>query len=377
MPQYFAEIKTKICSEIVLVPDVLKSSYYRPIDGLRGMAILLVVIYHFGINHFTRQFHIYFGGRIGVNLFFVISGFLITTLLIKEKIKTDKISMRYFFIRRILRIVPVVYLFLIVIIVLNYFYNFKISTLDFISSFLFLKNLPIKGSGNLLTAHLWSLAIEQQFYFTFPFLLAANINRYFITALSIVIIVPLLSIFGFYYTGFYHLNYFVQLVIRIMMYAFWNGPVMILIGSVFSILVFKEIIKTERVGKTYFAGACLFILAIVIQSTTFIYYHKYISEYLSVLLLGYCTVLSVKTDDLFASILKSRFLVSIGIISYSIYIWQELFIGLRPWEPWLSFWRGYPLYLFTILKLACMVTIAFISFYFYESKFLKLKKRFK
>jgi peptidoglycan/LPS O-acetylase OafA/YrhL len=377
MLKHLIEIKKNLRSEILTVPDVLNGSYYRSIDGLRGVAISLVVLYHFGMNYYTRSFPIHFAGRTGVNIFFVISGFLITTLLIKEKIRSGKISLRYFFIRRVLRIIPVVYLFLIVLITLNLYYDLKISTLNFVASFLFFKNLPLKSHHHFLTTHLWSLAVEGQFYITFPFLLAANINRYFITALLIIIIVPLLSIFGFYYTGLSHLSPLIQQFIKIMMYAFWNGPVMILTGSVFSILLFKGMIKTGWIGKTYFAGIFLFIMAIVIQSRTFIYYHKYISEYLSVLILAYCTVLSVKTDDLLTTILKSSILVRIGIISYSIYIWQELFIGLRPWEPWLSFWSSYPIYLFTILKLSSLLVVSAVSYYFYESRFLKWGKAFR
>jgi peptidoglycan/LPS O-acetylase OafA/YrhL len=377
MPGYLAEIKRKLYSEVLTVPDILNKSNYRPLDGLRGVAILLVVFYHFGVNHLTQPYHIIFESRIGVNLFFVISGFLITMLLIKEKIKTGKISLRHFLTRRALRIIPVLYLFLIVLIFLNFYYDLKIFPDNFITSFLFIKNLPLHLHNHFLTAHLWTLAVEVQFYVTFPFLLAANINKYFITALSIIIIVPLVSILGFYFPGFYHMNFLVQFGVRAMMYTFWNGPVMILIGSVFSILVFKGMFKGEWIGKTYFLGIFLLIMAIVIQSRTFIYYQRYVSEYLSALLLAYCTVLCIKADDLLAAVLKSRVLVQIGILSYSIYIWQELFIGVRHWEPWLGFARNYPSYLFSILRIVCMVTIASASYYLYESGFLKLKKRFK
>lgn len=373
----FKKIKGVFSSEIVTVPVVLKKSYFRPVDGLRGIAILLVVLAHSGINHFTRAFHVILGGRIGVDLFFVISGFLITTLLIREKVTTGKISLRYFFIRRALRIIPVVYLFLIILIILNLYYNLKIPLPEFILSFLFLKDLPLKNYNNPLTAHLWSLAVEGQFYITFPFLLSANINRYFITSLLFIIIIPLLSIFGFYYAGLPHLSTYIQWVVKTAMYLFWNGPVMILIGSVFSILVYKGLIKTEWVGKTYYLGFFLFVTAIIIQSRTFVYYHTYVSEYLAVLILGYCTVLSVKTDDLLSAILKNRILVNLGIMSYSIYIWQQLFLGWHPWEPWLNFLHNYSLALFNALKLICLLIIAFISWYFYESRFMKLKKRFK
>jgi len=156
--------------------------------------------------------------------------------------------------------------------------------------------------------------------------------------------------------------------------VFWNGPVMILIGSVFSILVFKGMFKGRWIGKTYFLGACLLIIAIVIQSRTFIYYQPYVSEYLSALLLAYCTVLCIKADDLLATILKSKVLVQIGILSYSIYIWQELFIGSRAREPWLQVFNNYPVWVIMILKLVIISLVVSLSYRF-ESVFFEDQKQ--
>ena len=370
MLKYYTEFKRKFFSDIVAVPATLQSSYYRPLDGLRGFAILMMLLDHIGANHYTRMWHWHIDTHLGVHLFFVLSGFLITTLLIKEKLKTGSISLKRFYIRRVLRIVPLAYFFLVVVIVLNHYYRFGIPSFDFAASFLFLKNMPIPNVP--LTAHFWSLAVEEQFYLTFPFLLAANINRYFYVALSIVIIVPLVAILGSYQLINTH-----QPVVKLMMYLFWKGPIMILIGSVASILLFKGILGPLPLSRYYLSGLILFLTAIVIRNKHFIAYHPFISEFVSNLILAHIVAACINSTDLLSIILKSRVLVGTGIISYSIYIWQELFIGTHVWQPWLSSFSHLPLYLLMLVKLVLIFAIALISYYFFESKLSKLRKKFR
>lgn len=355
------------------MPAILQQSYYPSLDGFRGLAVLIVLASHFGINRLLRPFHLLFIGETGVAIFFVLSGFLVTTLLLKEKVKTGTISLKRFYIRRALRIMPVAYLFLIILIALKHFYNLKISMLDFSASFLFFKNFPIKNEP--YTAHFWSLAVEGQFYLVFPFLLVANLNRYIIIAFSIIIAVPIISIVG-YYTPFLNGIPTISFITKVMMYSFWKGPVIILIGSVFAILLFKGIIKLNT-KRGYFLSFVLILVAIVISTPTFIFYIKYLAEYLAAILMGLAIVLSLNKHGLLSSILSNVILVRLGIISYSIYIWQELFIGVGAWQPWMQPLHNYPLYLLIIIKLLIVFTIAFVSYYFFELKFLKLKNRYE
>ncbi|KQN30873.1 hypothetical protein ASE92_19235 [Pedobacter sp. Leaf41] len=96
-------------------------------DGWRAVAIMMVILGHFmltlepgSIIHTILKLTAI--GGLGVKIFFVLSGFLITTLLIKEKIKYTRINLKKFFIRRVLRIIPVLYLYLIVIFFVNHFF---------------------------------------------------------------------------------------------------------------------------------------------------------------------------------------------------------------------------------------------------------------
>jgi len=111
-----------------------------------GISIILVIIYHL-LNE--TPFKGCINGIIGVKIFFVISGFLITTLLLKEKVKTGKVSFSNFYIRRALRVIPVSYLFLLILLLGNSY--FKITALSFVSSILYIKNLPFKWVGEWYT----------------------------------------------------------------------------------------------------------------------------------------------------------------------------------------------------------------------------------
>jgi peptidoglycan/LPS O-acetylase OafA/YrhL len=368
--EYLKELNRKLFAEITEVPVALQGSYYPALDGLRGVSILIVVLGHIGLNYYLVPYHLLVDSDTGVHIFFVISGFLITTLLLKEKLKNDYISLKRFYIRRALRILPVAYLFLVVLIGLNLFFKLKIQPLDFIASFLFFKNLPIRNEP--YTAHFWSLAVEEQFYLTFPFLLASNINRYLLTALFFIVVIPIIAVLGYYQVNIPA----IPMITKICMYMFWKGPVIILIGSVFSILMFKGIIKPERIKPNYFLSFILLIIAVTISAKTFMFYSKYISEYLSAILIACVIILSINTKNLLSDILSSGLLVRVGILSYSIYIWQELFIGRRTWQQWMHVFQHFPVWILIILKLAFIFVIASVSFMF-EKIFLKIKDKYR
>lgn len=356
------------------VPEVLRGNYYPVLDGMRGIAILIVLLAHLGANRYLWKLKFYLVSNTGVSMFFVLSGFLITTLLLKELLQTGEISLKRFYIRRALRILPVAYLFLVVLIVLNRVYSLNIGAAQFIASFLFYKNLPMPNEP--YTAHFWSLAVEEQFYLTFPVLLATNVNRYTFVAVSIVIVVPAIAILSYLGLGILHNNMAGQLLSKFCMYAFWKGPVIILTGSVLALLMFKGILKPEKLQSNYFISFILLIFGIEMTAINFPFYTKYVSEYLSVLLISASIVLSIGRNDFLSRILGNAVLRRIGMSSYSIYIWQELFISAGAWQPWLHALIGSPGWLLIIIKLMAIAVIVVIS-YLFESVFLRLKAKYK
>ncbi|RWY55499.1 acyltransferase family protein [Mucilaginibacter gilvus] len=363
----------KLFADITTIPKSLQQSHFPELDGLRGLAILLLLMVHFGFNYYLRHYGVSISSTTSAHIFFVLSGFLITTLLLKEKLRNGRISLKYFYIRRALRILPVAWLFLIVLIGLNRFLYLHIPVADFIASLLFFKNFPMRNEP--YTAHFWSLAVEEQFYFSFPILLAINTRWYTILSLSIVILVPLACIIGGLQLDWLSNNPVLHFIIRCCRYAFWKGPIIILIGSLFSILIFKGIIKPEKIKAHYLLSTILVIVAIVIHRQTSLFYTKYVSEYLSALLVGIAMVISISHKDFLSKLLSTAFLTTMGVLSYSIYIWQELFIGVKAFQPWMQYFTLLPMWGVILVKLAFLAIIVSFSFIF-EVEFLKLKDKF-
>lgn len=164
-------------------------------DGFRGIGVVVVIFSHcpqvlesslyntiWHINQLSRV------GYIALDIFFVMSGFFITRLLLRERAKTGRISFRDFYIRRVLRIFPVYYLTVIACLFL-----FKFSTADTISLLSYTFNFyhPLHPVPNPLE-HTWSLSVEEQFYFFWPLLILLVPPRWLARVTGIV--VPLLAI---------------------------------------------------------------------------------------------------------------------------------------------------------------------------------------
>lgn len=327
------------------------------------MAIIIVLLYHLGINRLLRLFDWWVVGRLGVDIFFVLSGFLITTLLLKEQISHGHVSLKKFYIRRFLRIVPVAYLFLLALIVINYFFNCDLNFKSVICSVLYIKNLPIHGINDRWTDHFWSLSVEEQFYLFFPVLLITHINKTTVFAVSTVLLILVFSLSDF----------------RVARFLFWEGPFTVLIGCIFSVLAFKGIINVERLKNKYFLSCTLFLIAIIIHSPTFSLYVPYFSEFLFDVLIGFVILMSLNADNLFNRILNSGFLIWMGALSYSLYIWQQIFIWIPSPLTGTHLWGLSSNSLFLIAdacRLLGILCAACLSYYFFEQKFLKLKTHF-
>ena len=366
--------KSKLFSSIDTVPAQLIPNYYPSVDGMRAIAVLMVTLAHFGFDMFPLPYGLSIESLMGVYIFFVLSGFLITTQLIKEKLTTGTISVKRFYIRRILRIIPLAYLFLFVLIIISVCYGSMSSDSDFLISFLFIKNLPVKNHP--FTAHLWTLSVEEQFYVILPLLIYLSLKKYFTIALLLAVLIPFISILSYHHIGFYCSNHIYLLVVKIIQYSFWKAPTIILIGSVFAILAFKGV-NFHLPSKYYFLSFFLLLAAILISTKNFIFYSKYISEFLSAIIIAYVILLNIYSNNFLTKVLSNPILIKIGILSYSLYMWQELFLGRFFWIPWLKFLNTMPLLVIIFIKFILLIPIAFISYRFIESPFLKWKAKYK
>lgn len=366
----FNSFYKKLFGPVTSVPAALQAPYFEALDGLRGIAVLMVVFAHLGGNVLLNPLGLSINSRTGVDLFFVLSGFLITTILLKEQLTKGKASLSQFYIRRVLRIIPAAYGFLAVLWLLNIFFHLNIRLFDFAASAVFIKNLPMPNEP--FTAHFWSLAVEMQFYLIFPALLLSNVNRYTAIALLIVIGATAISFCGEHFVSINHYPA-TNWLNRLSRYTFWKGPVIILIGSLLSIFMFKGIIPVTSASGRNILVAVLLLLALVITTRAFSYYTRYVSEFVGAVLFAMVILFSLKGRGF----LSSRLLVRTGLISYSMYIWQELFIGTNTWQPWLRFMDGYPMVIIIMVKLGLLLLISTLSYYFIERLFLRLKSKFK
>src|SRR5882757_5612901 len=124
--------------EIKEVPTLLDSNYFPSLDGFRALSVILVVTHHLALQVNSPVYYFFINGPLGVDIFFVISGFLITTLLLKEKIATGSISLRKFYARRVLRIFPAAYSYLIVIIGISLVFGYAMDKINLLGCFLYL-----------------------------------------------------------------------------------------------------------------------------------------------------------------------------------------------------------------------------------------------
>ena len=174
--------------------SIRMSVKYRPdIDGLRAIAVLSVIFYHAEINFFGVTF--FSGGFIGVDIFFLISGYLITSIIIDELDKKKEFSFKYFFQRRIRRILPVLIFVIIFSIPVAWLILLPHDFLDYSKSILFslgfssnyffhFSTIEYGATSSKLIPflHTWSLSVEEQFYIIYPFffIFIYKINQKFI-----------------------------------------------------------------------------------------------------------------------------------------------------------------------------------------------------
>jgi len=151
------------------------------LDGLRALSIFLVVSLHtlqrYSINHHVGVgWYAIFNGGYGVLIFFEISGFLITNLLLQEHQKRGSISLRGFYLRRAFRILPPLYFYIGIVILLGVFGHVALDRTDIVSSLFFFHNF-VQHSTMWSLEHLWSISVEEQFYLVWPFLLVFFLRR--------------------------------------------------------------------------------------------------------------------------------------------------------------------------------------------------------
>ena len=348
---------------------------------MRGIAILLVVFYHnFG---FVKYF---FFGWLGVDLFFVLSGFLITDILLKTVNKQG--YFKNFYAKRVLRIFPLYYLSLIIfLVVLPGIKGFPLD-FDFYADhqwwyWTYLQNwfLIFYDVGNTSTAiqHYWSLAVEEQFYIVWPLVIfIVRKPKLLLTIAGFLLLAVICTRLYMWTIQIKDLNYF-----GLYTYTRIDG---ICIGSMLAILQFMRSTFINR----YFTGLVLLLAAL-----NFVFYFinkAYNFSYPYLAIVGYTTFAVlfaiivhevIQGNNKFLNrILNIRLLRFFGKISYGLYIFHwPVYLILYDWmdkkvRAATTLSENSLAILVSILLTIIGVVISIISFYTFERYFLKKKKAF-
>ncbi len=303
----------------------MKINYRPEIDGLRAIAILSVVFYHAKISIFGNQ--IFSGGFLGVDIFFVISGYLITSIILKELKETGKFSFSLFYQRRIRRIIPALVFLMLFCIPFAWFIltpaSFEdfsksiIYSLGFTSNFYFWHTGLQYGteSGFLKPfLHTWSLSVEEQYYIIFPllfFIFFKFLKNYLNYILIIGFIISLfLAEWGS--RNYPSFNFYVLPT------RGWE----LLAGSILS---YSEL-KFSKFNKNKILNEIFLVIGIFLIIFPIIYFNDEMSHpsfYTLIPVLGVCLIINFsRNKEFITKLLSNKFMVSIGLISYSLYLWH-------------------------------------------------------
>ena len=306
---------------MIEAPALKNSRKIPSLDGLRGISILLVMLGH---ARETRGFPSWipsFAGdhaALGVQIFFVISGYLITTLILDEETKTGAISLKLFYARRTLRIFPPFYLYLLVLTIGIWVGMLQLPRYNLLFAAAYLTNVVPLATGAWVTGHLWSLSAEEQFYLVWPTTLKAVGRRRALVMAGIVAICSPLVAFAIYQVrpglGIRFLGVFSD--------------------AIASGCVLAGLLSWLRRQKLYWAalsaraGGLVILLIPILDHRNHPRAHLLVIETLLNLCICYCIVRYTEFPGTIGGrFLNNRALTALGRISYSTYLWQQLFLA--------------------------------------------------
>lgn len=340
---------------------------YRPeIDGLRAIAVGIVILYHSNLS--LSGYQPFKGGFIGVDIFFIISGYLITSIILKELIYTGSFSYKLFYERRVRRLLPALFVVMLASLPFGWIYLLPESLLDFaksllatlgLSSNIYFHNSGLEYAVNGLKnpfLHTWSLSVEAQFYILFPIIIVF-IFKYFKKFFLHIIII--FFIFSLVLAEWSSKNY-----PSVNFYFLHTRMWELLAGSILSFLE----IKLGRRNKIKILNLILPLLGLVliIYSTLFFDDEMYHPSFFSLLpITGVCLIIWFSDKDQFLTkILSTKLFVGTGLISYSLYLWHY---PIFSFFSKMSFIDGGIFTKFIIILIVFLSSI--ISYYFIEKPF--------
>lgn len=309
-------------------------------------------------------------GSGGVRLFFVISGFLITLLLIREFESKNNISLKKFYARRLLRILPAAIIYISVIFVLSFLGYIHVSNTQLFTAYSYLWNYSVfwnenfTKEGSWFLGHLWSLSLEQQYYLVWPLLLVFfGIKQSKMIGIILLAIIPVIRL----------VSYFLYPNIRGQLGMMFHTAIDPMIYGSIGAIIYSN--NDSHINKLLFDNDKLMI---ILCFFVFIFSPWLANHYAGAYMLPigmslecFCFTLIIiilqKSDfKKLKLFLENNCVVFVGVISYSLYLWQQLFLT----EFNVSIFGVWPINI--LISFLC----AIISYYYVERPFLRIKAKF-
>ena len=352
--------------------EYLATRRFAGLDGLRALAIVAVVW-----HHSENPFSITLGSRgfLGVDLFFVLSGFLICTLLLRERSATGRISLRNFWVRRILRLVPAYYALLIVLVVAYVWLKPGDSDTENLLAglpayALYYSNWVVPEAPNL--AITWSLSTEEQFYLVWPLLLILFRPMRLVAVWSAGFLLNQLVNFGFFDSVLLDVGFerkkldilqvtFTPILLgvaiaQVLHYPQWFGNARRLISFRYSTLIYPALL--------------LVVASYPVEDVS-----GWPRLLIHLLMAAWNVSLITRPGDKLNSILESSPIVFVGMISYGMYLYHMWCLHVV--RAGISRIGASQELLQFPLALMITISVAAASFYMLERPFLQLRDRFR
>jgi peptidoglycan/LPS O-acetylase OafA/YrhL len=292
------------------------------LDGVRALAITFVIGGHILPHTHAAIVRWIFGGQDGVGLFFILSGFLVTALLLKEKSETGSIDIPHFYFRRAMRILPPLLAYLLVVLCIGYAIGDPVPGKVTASVVFFYHNMTREGTWML--EHTWSLAVEEQFYLLWPLILVVTLRiswRFFVWVSFVLILCTPLVRLGGHLLHLGWMQHKESYLLPTRMDALLSGC---LLAALMGSSRFERAYRKVE-GWYWLAPIFLFVVS-PFFSRRYLFRYDYPVGYTLNALVGafFILWLSRNRPSILGRIANWKPIARIGVVSYSIYLWQTL-----------------------------------------------------
>ena len=351
--------------------DLLKETssgdeWLPSLNGLRALSVSMVISGHLLYAHpefkLPPPATLLLSGDLGVRIFFVISGFLITTLLLNEVDRDGFISLKHFYLRRALRLFPAQFSYIAFLFFLTFVTPLRISACRYVTAIAFVKNY---GCGQWIDGHLWSLSVEEQFYLIWPIaLVALRGNAVYIFASFLICLAPI--------------SRAVEYLAGSRLYAWLpSNADLLMIGCLLALYARRHRAELEKIAAWH--PTAIRVIAVLLMYVPEFLGSRFLFAKFTVMLgptlQAACAAILILSlvynrTGLGFKVLNLHFISYIGAISYSLYIWQmpffakpDTFGGTREW------FLAFP------LDLVLCIIAGMISYHLLERPLAGLRRR--